>query len=177
MLVQEIMTKEVVTIDCKKTIYDACRLYKEKKVGCLVVMDNDILVGIATERDIIERAILQDKPPRETKISEIMSSNLRTIHALASLEKATQIMKENHIKKLPVILNNKIVGIVTQTDLSETIDVYSEVFENLTKFYEDSKENLEKIISEWENIIYSLKSNKKFTESKKNDLISKEIIN
>ena len=167
MLVQDIMTKDVVSIDCNKTIYDACKLYKDKRVGCLVVMDNDILVGIVTERDIIERAILQDKPPTETKIKDIMSSNIKIIHALASLEKASQIMKENNIKKLPVILNNKIVGIVTQTDISDTIDVYSEAFENLAKFYEDSRENLEKIISEWEKIIYGLKSNKKLQESKK----------
>lgn len=175
MLVEEIMTKDVVTIDCKKTIYDACKLYKEKKVGCLVVMDNDILVGIITERDIIERGILQNKSPKKTKIREIMSSNLRTIHALSSLEKASQIMKDNKIKKLPVILNNKIVGIITQTDLSETIDIYSEAFENLAKFYEESKGNLEKIIDEWENIIYGLKVNKKPIELKKAELIKEDI--
>jgi len=175
MLVEEIMTRDVVTIDCKKTIYDACKLYKEKKVGCLVVMDNDILVGIVTERDIIERGILQDKSPRKTKIREIMSSNLRTIHALAPLEKAAQIMKESYIKKLPVILNNKIVGIITQTDLSETIDVYSEAFKNLAKFYEESKDSLEKIINEWENIIYGLKGNKTLTEHKKLELIKENI--
>ncbi len=175
MLVEEIMTKDVVTIDCKKTIYDACKLYKEKKVGCLVVMDSDILVGIVTERDIIERGILQNKSPSKTKIREIMSSNLRTIHALSSLEKAAQIMKDNKIKKLPVILNNKIVGIITQTDLSETIDVYSEAFEDLAKFYEESKGNLEKIIDEWENIIYGLKGHKKPIEHKKVELIKEDI--
>lgn len=175
MLVEEIMTKDVVTIDCKKTIYDACKLYKEKKVGCLVVMDNDILVGIVTERDIIERGILKDKSPKKTKIREIMSSNLRTIHALTSLEKAAQTMKDSKIKKLPVILNNKIVGIITQTDLSETIDIYSEAFEDLAKFYEESKGNLEKIIDEWENIIYGLKVNKKPIEHKKVELIKQDI--
>jgi len=175
MLVQEIMTKDIVTIDCKKTIYDACKLYKDKKVGCLVVMDDDILVGIVTERDIIERAILQDKSPRTTKIRDIMSSNLKIIHALSPLEKASQIMKESNIKKLPVILNNKIVGIITQTDISETIDVYSEAFENLEKFYEDTKENLEKIVNEWEDIIIELKGNKKLIENKNPNLIKKEI--
>ena len=175
MLVEDIMSKDVVTIDYKKTIYDACKLYKEKKVGCLVVMDKDILVGIVTERDIIERGILEDKPPRKTSISEIMSPNLRTIHALTPLEQASQIMKENKIKKLPVILNNKIVGIVTQTDLSDTIDVYSEAFEDLAKFYEESKDNLEKIINEWENIIYGLKGHKKTIDPKKLDLIKNQI--
>jgi CBS domain-containing protein len=175
MLVQEIMTKDVVTIDCKKTIYDACKVYKDKKVGCLVVMDNDILVGLVTERDIIERAILEDRSPRNTQIRDIMSSNLKIIHALAPLEKASQIMKENNIKKLPVILNNKIVGIITQTDISETIDIFSEAFENLEKFYEKSKENLENIVNEWEDIIYGLKGSKKSIEPKKPDLLKKEI--
>jgi CBS domain-containing protein len=139
------MTRDVVTIDSNGTIYDACKLYNEKKVGSLVVMDNDIIVGIITERDIIERVILQKKVPNKTKIRDIMTHNIKTVHALAPLEKAALIMKEYKIKKLPVILNNKIVGIITETDLSQTIEAYSEAIEELTKLYNESNENAEKI--------------------------------
>lgn len=61
MLIQDIMTKSVVTIDCNETVLNACKSYKDYKVGCLVVMDKKIIVGIVTERDIIERAILADR--------------------------------------------------------------------------------------------------------------------
>ena len=161
MLVEEVMTRDVVTIQNNETVYDACKLYSEKKVGSLVVMDKDIIVGIVTERDIIERAILKKKSPIKTKIRDIMTPNIKTVHALAPLEKAAFIMKENRIKKLPVILNNEIVGIITETDLSQTIEVFSEAVEELTKLYTESREDIEKIMDDWGNIIYSIKGFKK----------------
>jgi CBS domain-containing protein len=166
MLVEEIMTPNVVKIDCKKTVYDACKVYSEKRVGSLVVMDRDIIVGIITERDAIEKVILDDKNPKKTKVAEIMTPNIKTVHALAPLEKAAQIMKNNNIKKLPVVLNNEIVGIVTETDLSRTIEAFSEAVEELTQFYADSRENLEKMMDEWGNILVGLKEHRKLIESK-----------
>ena len=171
MLVQEIMTKDVVKIDSNKTVYDACELYSKHRVGSLVVMDKNIVVGIVTERDIIERLILGNKDPKKTKIIGIMSSNIKTIHALAPLEKAAKIMRENNIKRLPVVLNNEIVGIITATDLSHTIDAFSEAIEDLTKFYAHSKENIEKMIDDWGDILISLKGYKKLTEYKDIDSI------
>ena len=175
MLVEEVMTKNVVTIDCNKTIYDACKLYSQNKVGCLVAMDKDLVVGIITERDMIERVILQNMNPNKTKVREIMSSSIKTIHALAPLEKAAQIMKENNFKRLPVILNNKIVGIITQTDLSRTIDAFSDAVEEMVKFYNDSKNSTEKMFDEWGNMLYSLKGHKKLSEHRQLDAIKDEI--
>jgi len=119
MLVKEAMTKNVVTIDRGETVLDACNKYRDYKVGCLVVTDKEQCVGIVTERDLIERTICLRRSPEQTKVGDIMSSNIKTVHALDTLEKAIAIMKENHIKKLPVILNNEIVGIVTVTDISK----------------------------------------------------------
>ena len=174
MLVEEVMTRAVVTIENNQTVYDACKLYSEKKVGSLVVMDKDIIVGIVTERDIIERAILQKKAPTKTKIRDIMTPNIKTVHALAPLEKAAFIMKENRIKKLPVILNNEIVGIITETDLSQTIEAFSEAVEELTKFYTESREDIEKMMDDWENIIYSIKGLKKLEGNKELKPIEKQ---
>ena len=175
MLVEEIMTREVVTIDCNKTVYEACKIYSKNRVGSLVVMDGDILVGIVTERDTIERVILQNRDPNKTKIREIMSSNLKTIHALTPLEKAAKIMKDSHIKKLPVILNNEIVGIITETDLTQAIDAFSEAVEEMTRFYGESKDSIEKILDDWENIISKLKGSKKLFENKKLNVIEDKI--
>jgi CBS domain-containing protein len=173
MLVEEVMTHNVVTIDSNDTVYDACRTYSEIKVGSLVVMNRDMIVGIITERDIIERAILQKKNPTKTKIREIMSPHIKTIHALAPIEKAVQIMKQNNIKKLPVILNNDIVGIITETDISQTVGFFSEALEELTKLYTESREDIEKILERWGNILYNLKGLKKSVEPKKLQMIEK----
>ena len=119
MLVKEVMTKKVVTIDNYETILDACNKYKDLKVGCLVVVDkNGTCLGIVTERDLIERSICAGKDPANTRIDEIMSADIKTIHALDSLEKALEMMKENKIKKLPVVSDDRIIGIITVTDIS-----------------------------------------------------------
>jgi CBS domain-containing protein len=119
MLVKEIMTKNVVTIAADASVFDACMMYKEKKVGCLVVVDDETCVGIVTERDLIERSICQRRDPEKTKIREIMSQNIKVVYALDTAEKALETMKQYKIKKLPVISSEKVVGIVTITDIAE----------------------------------------------------------
>jgi signal-transduction protein with cAMP-binding, CBS, and nucleotidyltransferase domain len=151
------------------------RVQYKKKVGCLVVNDNNINVGIVTKRDTIERLILQNRDPHKTKIREIMTPNIKTVHALAPLEKAAKIMRDNNIKRLPVILNNEIVGIITETDLSRTIEVFSEAIEELTHFYASSRENMERMMDEWGDILISLKNFKKLSESKELDTIKEEV--
>ena len=119
MLVKEIMTSEVVTIDVTASVFDACMIYKEKKVGCLVVTDSGKCAGIVTERDLIEKTICLRKNPEKTMISEVMSSDLKTVHPLDTIEKALEVIRVYKIKKLPVIQNERMVGIVTITDISE----------------------------------------------------------
>ena len=119
MLVKEIMTKNVVTIAADASVFDACMMYKEKKVGCLVVIDEETCVGIVTERDLIERSICQRRDPEKTKVSEIMSQNIKVVYDLDTAEKALETMKQYKIKKLPVISSEKVVGIITITDIAE----------------------------------------------------------
>ncbi len=119
MLIKEIMTKKVITIEKNQSVFKASLLYKDFKIGSLIVTENGKCVGIITERDIIERTICKRKNPEETKIEEIMSSDLKTIHALDSVEKAIEAMVNNNIKKLPVVTEDGIVGIITVTDISK----------------------------------------------------------
>jgi CBS domain-containing protein len=123
------MSKDVVTVENNKSVFDACNIYRECGVGSLVVMKEGIVVGILTERDIIERVIVDQKDPKETKVEEIMSKDIKTIHASARVEKAVEIMRENKIKKLPVILNNNIFGIVTITDIANILPDISKLLD------------------------------------------------
>ena len=122
------MTKNVVTLDRNKTIFDACTLYKEKKIGCLLVTDEERCVGIATERNIIERTICSREDPYETKIGDIMSTDLVTVHALDKIETAIEYMEFFKIKKLPVLVNEEIVGIITASDIARAKPDLSERF-------------------------------------------------
>ena len=175
MLVQEIMTKNIVSISCNSSIVDACNKFVSNNVGSLVVMDKDLNVGIITERDVIRETILVNGDPKKTKVLDIMSSNIKTIHALAPVEKAADIMKEYNIKKLPVVLNNEIVGIVTETDLSRTIHAFSDAIDELTQFYENSRENIEKIMDDWGDILIELRNFKKIPEPS-DKAITKKIV-
>jgi malate dehydrogenase (oxaloacetate-decarboxylating) len=153
MLVEEVMTRNIISIDSKKSVFDSCKQLSKNKVGSLVVMDNDIPVGIITEKDLIEKLIMQNRDPKKTKVTEIMTSNIKTIHALAPIEKAVKMMEENKIKKLPVILNNEIVGIITETDMTKTIEAFSEILQEMKTFYTESRNSMEKMMDDWRRII------------------------
>jgi len=142
MLVSEIMSKNVVTVESEESVLEACKIYKDRGVGCLVVMREGLILGILTERDIIERVIIEEKNPDKTTVEDIMSKNIKTVHASTSVEKAIEIMKEYKIKKLPVILNNEIFGIVTITDIANAIPNFatalSKEIENLKSIKQNS---------------------------------------
>ena len=133
MFVKDIMAKKVISIEHDKTVLDACNKFKECRLGSLVVVNSGIIVGIITERDIIERVVVSQKSPKKTKIEDVMSKNIITIHASAKIEQAAELMRKHKIKKLPVILNNEFVGIITVTDLSN-------IMPNFTKTLADENQ-------------------------------------
>lgn len=128
MLVHEIMTKKIETIPTDITVFEACKKFQELKLGCLVVIEDEFIVGIITERDVVEQIILEKRNPRNTRVAEVMTPNLKTIHSLATIEEASNIMKKNNIKKLPVVYNNNLVGIITDTDISHAINIIKKNF-------------------------------------------------
>jgi CBS domain-containing protein len=118
MLVKDVMTKDVITIDSNQTILDAYKKYRDNKVGSLVVTDSDKCIGIVTERDLIEKAI--DKDLKTTFVKDIMTSNVRTISPSDNLDTASELMEKHNIKKLPVLFNDNITGIITINDIVHT---------------------------------------------------------
>jgi CBS domain-containing protein len=116
MLVCEIMSKKIICICSNQSLLDAFKIYRDNKVGSLIVIKNNQLVGIVTERDLIEKSI--DKDLKSTLIKEIMTSSVITISMLDKLETALKIMKKNKIKKLPVLSSDNLKGIITLTDIA-----------------------------------------------------------
>ena len=115
--VKDVMTKTVITIESSKTVIEAAALMAENDVGNLIVMNDNIPIGIVTERDFVRRVIAKDKPSK-TKISEVMSTPLRVIDPHASLKEAARRMVRKKIRRLAVIKDNKLVGIITATDFA-----------------------------------------------------------
>lgn len=119
------MTKKIETIQSHETVFEACNKYKKHNVGSLVVVKDEIIVGIITERDVIEKVVLKGKNTKITNVGEIMTPNLKTIPSLSNIEDASNLMKEYKIKKLPVVYNDNLVGIITETDISHAIQIIS----------------------------------------------------
>jgi len=115
--VKDIMTKTVLTVESNKTIAEAATIMTEKDVSGLIIMDQNTPIGIVTERDLVRRVLAKDRPST-TKISEVMSTPLRVIDPEASLKEAAIKMTRKRIRKLPVIKDNKLVGIITSTDFA-----------------------------------------------------------
>lgn len=112
------MTKKVVALQDDVTAYDAVRLMNEKKIGCLVVLQYGQVIGIITERDMLERVLEKCKNPKETRVTEIMTKRVIVGNPDMQIDEAANLMFEKNVKKLPVVEGNRLVGLVTLTDLA-----------------------------------------------------------
>ena len=118
MFVKEIMTTDVKTIRPEDNVKRLAEMMVKNKIGSLVVVEGSgEVVGIATERDIIEDIILLGKSPEEVKVRDVMTKDIITVNPDNTLEEAAEVMVNHKIKKLPVIDKGRLVGIVTATDL------------------------------------------------------------
>lgn len=117
MLVKDVMNKNVVVAKPIVTLREAARVMGEMNMGSLVIMEEDKIVGIVTSTDIL-KAIGEGKDPDKVTIGEIATKNVITIQADEPLEKAVDIMIKHKIKKLPVMMNEKLVGIITVSDIA-----------------------------------------------------------
>jgi len=118
-VVRDIMTKEIVTIEAGKTALDAARLMADKGISSVFVMKDEKPIGIVTERDFLKKICAQELEVSKVKISDIMSSVLTTADPETPIEVAVQRMINHKIRRLPIMENGKIVGIITVTDLAK----------------------------------------------------------
>jgi len=114
--VKDVMKKEVITMDESNTIQDAAQKMTEANVGCVIITKNNDPVGIITERDYVRR-IASEGRPMSTTLSEVMSSPLIVTSPEETVWEAAEILRKKGIHKLPVQEGDKVVGIITATDL------------------------------------------------------------
>lgn len=126
--IQDIMTKEVVTLDGKTTVIEAVAIMDRREISCLVVVQEASAIGIVTERDVLRRVLLEAKDPATTKVFQIMSAPLVTGDPQMSIQDAIKLMTEKRIKKLPIMENGRLVGLITLTDLARSIAYLEHIF-------------------------------------------------
>jgi CBS domain-containing protein len=131
--IRNLMVKEVITLEAHASVYQAVKLMNENKIGCLVIVRNGKIVGILTERDLLERVLEKCKNPKETNVFDVMTSHVITGNPDMESPEATHIMFENKVKKLPLVEGNKLVGIVTLTDIARATCADEETIELVEK--------------------------------------------
>jgi len=109
--------KELFTINSSQTVYDALVLLAEKNIGALLVMEEKKLVGIISERDYARKVILRGASSLETPVKKIMSEWIITVSPEHNLEECLNIMSEKHIRHLPVLDGEELVGMISIGDL------------------------------------------------------------
>lgn len=118
MKVKDIMTKNVAYIRPDSTVAEAAKLMQQHDVGAIPVCDNNGVVGVVTDRDIVLRNVVIGTDPRSTPVSNIMTTNVSTVTPDMDVSKLSDIMAQKQVRRIPVVDNNTLVGIVSLGDLA-----------------------------------------------------------
>ncbi len=118
MKIHDIMTKDVITVDSKQNAMEAAKLMKEKRIASIVVSKATRPYGIVTERDFVRLLCAENLQSKNTPLINITSSPLITVGPDISIEDAAEVMSKNKIRRLVIVDDGNILGIVTATDLA-----------------------------------------------------------
>jgi CBS domain-containing protein len=128
-LVRDIMNSPVISASTEASIKDIAIKMKEEKVGSIVIMDKEKTLGIVTDWDIVSNAVVKDVKPSMLKASDIMQQ-LHTIEGEEGVTEAARILRKHNIKRLGVVYKNRLVGIISASDViavtPDLVDVISE---------------------------------------------------
>lgn len=140
MTVGDVMTKSVVSVDASMTINEAAKMMEDAKVGAVIVMENNTPVGIVTDRDFAVK-VAAHAYQVSSPVKQIMSSPLFSINSDESVRTAADLMHDRGIRKLPVIDDENVVGMITATDIVNLLAVCVEddmrdmYFHSVAKIY------------------------------------------
>ncbi len=118
--VSDVMMKSVVCVDKSATVFEAVYKMIESDVGCIVVLQDDEVVGIVTKGDVLRKGVLCELDPKTTPVEKVMSKNVTTVGKEVTFEEASRLMSSKKVSKLPVLEDGRLVGIITSTDIIRT---------------------------------------------------------
>lgn len=113
--------REILGIGPDATVFDALELMAEKGVGALVVMDANRLVGIMSERDYARKVVLLDRGSHETKVAEIMTSEVVTVEPARTVTECMELMTERRFRHLPVVVDGDLIGVISIGDVVKAV--------------------------------------------------------
>ena len=138
-LVRDVMSKDVKVVRPDSSVKEVVATMNKFDIGSIVVVQGDRPVGIITERDILRRIVEPCLAPETLTARQVMSSPVLTINETASIDEAAKLMVKKNVKKLPVMGKQKLVGIVTFTDIVTKVPTMLSVLEELVRPYHRSR--------------------------------------
>ena len=132
--VRDSMTADPSSIGASASVVEAARIMREEHIGSLLVTDDEKLVGMITDRDITTRVVAEAADPNRMSVGDVYSRDLISVESDKDLEEALQLMARHQVRRLPVVENGGLVGIVAQADiaLGET-EKTGELFEAISE--------------------------------------------
>ena len=118
--VRDAMTEDPRSIGASASVVEAARLMREEHIGSLPITDDQQLVGMITDRDITTRVVAEAADPKLTSVGDVSSGDPISIEPEKDLEEALLLMARHQVRRLPVVDNGKLVGIVAQADIALT---------------------------------------------------------
>ena len=118
--VRDAMTENPRSIGASASVVEAARLMREEHIGSLPITDNEELVGMVTDRDITTRVVAEAADPKMTSVGDVCSRGLISVEPDEDLGEALQLMARHQVRRLPVVENGRLVGIVAQADIALT---------------------------------------------------------
>ena len=116
--IREVMTQDVVALPTDTSLADASRAMRERDIGDVLVVDGERLTGIVTDRDIVIRAIAEDRSPQDTTLGELANGEVTALSPEDPLDDAIRLMRDRAVRRIPVVENERPVGIVSIGDLA-----------------------------------------------------------
>ena len=127
--------RPLISVSNNSKIIDALKIMASSNIGCLVVLDGEKFVGIFTERDYARKIILVGKSSETTVVNEIMGTDLPILNIIDSIEDCSKVMTEKNLRYLPVFENNKLVNVISQSDIVKyTIESQKSLIEHLMEY-------------------------------------------
>jgi CBS domain-containing protein len=138
MRVKEIMTKDVAYINPMSTVVEAAQLMQKHNVGSIPVCDNSGVIGIVTDRDIVVRNVAHGKSPENTQVKDVMTTKVATATLDMDVDEVSRLMAQSQIRRIPVVENNMLVGMVALGDMATDKRFDTEASEALTEISKPS---------------------------------------
>ena len=135
-LVRDVMSKDVKVVRPDSTVKEVVTTMNKFDIGSIVVVQGDRPIGIITERDILRRVVEPCLAPETLTARQVMTSPVLTISEIASIDEAAELMTKKKVKKLLVISEQKLVGIVTLTDIVTQVPTMLSILKELFRPYQ-----------------------------------------